>query len=460
MASDQDKARVERLYRFATALKRDGKLVEALAAYDSVLAAMPDLAEAHNNRGNILDELGRPAEAISGFERALALRPDYVEAHNNMGVALMHLRRLDEALAAYDRAVGLDPAYAPAESNRGNVLKELGRLDEALAAYDRALSLNPASADAQFNKSLVLLLSGRWDEGWPLFEARWRQQGHPERRRTFVQPLWLGKEPLVGKKILLHGEQGLGDAIQFARFAPLVAAQGARVILQVAPALVELMTSLEGVAEVIPTDASLPPFDVHCPLMSLPLAFGTTPANVPSRAAYLAADPAKASAWAGRLGPKTKPRIGLVWSSLSTFGDDAKRSLALKDFLAAFPMAGQFDLVSLQKEVKPSDREDLARRSDIRFFGPDLADFAETAALTEAVDLVVATCTSVPHLSGALGKKTCLLLSYVPDWRWMMSGTETPWYASLELYRQASLGDWAGVLKKLETDLASGRLLS
>ena len=270
--------------------------------------------------------------------------------------------------------------------------------------------------------------------------------------RNFSAPLWLGKEPLKGKTILLYAEQGLGDTLQFCRYVPLVAGMGATIILEVQPALVELLKCLEGVSRIISKGDTLPVVDLQCPLLSLPLAFNTALATIPAATSYLYNDKQKVTEWQELLGSKTRPRVGVVWSSVSGFNSDAGRSMPLATFLSALPKNG-VDYICLQKEIKDSDRETLEASPHISFTGNRLNDFSDTAALIDSVDLVISTCTSVPHLSCALGKPTWLVLAHVPDWRWLLDRKDSPWYPTVKLYRQDKAGQWGTVLGRIKQDL-------
>lgn len=430
-----------------------GRQEAAIASFERAIAIRPDFAEAHYNRGVALAALGDPGAAVASYDRAIALKPDYVQARNNRGNALQRLQRPAEAVASYDGAIDLKPDYVEALVNRGSALQELRQLDAAIASYDRAIALDPGYADAWWNKSLALLLAGDFAAGWEHYEWRWKLDAFAGLRREHPQPPWDGRAPLAGRSILLHSEQGLGDAIQFCRYAPMVAGLGAKVVLEVQHPLVPLMRSLAGVETVVAAGEAIPPVELRCPLLSLPRAFRTDLATIPAPRRYLAADPGRIREWQERLGPPRGLRVGVAWSSTSAFPRDNARSLRLADFARALPEDG-VEFVCLQKEVKPADRRDLEARPDLRFFGDELRDFGDTAALVECVDLVVSTCTSAPHLAGALGKPTWILLAHVPDWRWLLDGEASPWYPAAKLYRQERPGDWTGVLARVRADLA------
>jgi predicted TPR repeat methyltransferase len=371
--------------------------------------------------------------------------------HFNLGNALVQQGRLAEALACYDQAIALQPDYGQAWCNRGNLLQMRHQIDAAVESYDRAIALNTEYADAYWNKANALLLGGDFVRGWPLYEWRWKRDSFTSPKRGFAQPLWLGQESLAGKTILLHSEQGLGDTVQFCRYVPMVAALGARVVLEVQKPLLGLVHSLPGVSEWVEKGTALPPFDFHCPLLSLPLAFNTGICDIPGAASYLSSDPVRRAHWANRLGPRTRPRIGIVWSGGAGHAHDQMRSIPLALMLQWLPDV--FDYVSMQQEVRSGDRQVLEASDRVTHFGKDLLDFGDTAALCDGVDLIISVDTSVAHVAAALGKPTWVLLPYNPDWRWMLGRRDSPWYPGAVLYRQQQPADWSAVLARVASDL-------
>jgi tetratricopeptide (TPR) repeat protein len=422
---------------------------EALASYDRAIALNKDYAEAHNNRGVALRDLKRFAEALACHERAIALRPEYAEAHSNRGLALKDLNRFDEAIASYDRAIALAPRYGEAHNNRGLALRDLNRFDEAIASYDRAIALKPGYADAYFNKSFCYLTMGRLAEGWKFFEYR-KRKPDPIGFRPYARPIWLGGESLAGKTVFLYSEQGLGDTIQFCRYARLVKAEGARVVLSVQDKLVRLLRPLEPAIAIMGEAQAPDAFDFHCPLMSLPLAFGTTPETIPSEPRYLLADPALKAEWAARLPPKTRPRIGLAWSGNAAHLNDHNRSLDPGLLAPLLPFDA--DWFCLQPELRDIGPRDW---SGITFLGEALTDFADTAAVIDQLDLVITVDTSVAHLAGALGKQVWILLPFSSDWRWLLDREDSPWYPSARLFRQRRIDDWPSVIAQVRSELVS-----
>lgn len=427
----------------------------ALQAYDESIKLEPRYDEAWLNKGNVLFELRRFDEALTHYQYAATLSPNYAEAWSNGGNALRMLNRYEDAINSYDYALKINPNDCVSWNNKGFALNEVGRFDEALLHYDKALSLKPEYHDAAFNKSLSLLLQGDFENGLPLYESRWAIDAVSKDvgKRYFTKPSWTGAESLKDKSILLYGEQGLGDFIQFSRYAKLLSEMGAHVILEAPAVLVDLLASLEGVSQLVIKDQTLPDFDYQCPILSLPFTFKTNLSSIPSTQSYLAGNSEALVEWRTRLGQKTKPRVGLVWSGNPEHKNDHNRSLTLKDLMPYLPE--HCDYFSLQKEVRETDALTLEKNPRIRSFAKHLQSFSDTAALIECLDLVISIDTGVAHLSGALGKKTWVLLPYTPDWRWLLDRSDSPWYPSIYLYRQKMIGDWGGVLEKLHFDLDS-----
>jgi tetratricopeptide (TPR) repeat protein len=444
---------------YAKALSNRGNVLrvlkrseEALQSYDRALALRPDSAEVHTNRGTALHDLKRFEEALASHDRALALRPDYAEAHYNRGNALEELHRLEEALMSFERAAALRPDFAEAHSNRGNMLMAHKRFEEALQSYARAVMLRRDYAEAHFNEGICRLLLGDFRGGWEKHEWRWKTGLLDSDTRDFAQKLWLGAEQIAGKTILLHAEQGLGDTIQFCRYAPLFAKRGARVILEVQRPLRELMSVVPGVAQVVAKGDELPSFDLHCPLLSLPLAFGTNRATIPSHTPYLHPPPSAATNWDIRLGSRPRPRIGLVWSGRPMHKNDHNRSVGFGELLPLLDFEATF--VGLQHEVRAEDAAVLRGRSDLVDLGGELRDFADTAAVIENLDLVISVDTSVAHLAGALGKPVWVLLPFVPDWRWLLDCDDSPWYPTARLFRQDETRRWDRVIARVRAALS------
>jgi tetratricopeptide (TPR) repeat protein len=462
------------------ALRQLKRSEEGLASLQQAVILEPASAEYRISLGSVLQELGRPNGALQCFDAAIGLDGANPAAHNGRGIALQSLKRFDESLACFARVLELVPGHVDATLNRGNVLQDLGqheaalacydrvlalkgdnaevwnnrgnvyeammRYEDALASYERAIAASPGYAVAHWNRGLLNLQHGRLGDGWRGYEWRWQNEylSAYREKRNFVQPLWLGKEPLAGKTILLYAEQGLGDTLQFCRYAALVAARGARVVLEVQGSLAGLLARLDGVDQVVAKGDPLPPFDYQCPLMTLPLACGTELASIPAPGRYLAADAGRLAAWQARLGPRLRPRVGLVWSGNPHHANDHNRSLPFAQLARLFDLDCQF--VSLQKEYRDTDRAALDACGAVVRVDQHLHDFSDTAALCELMDVVIAVDTSVAHLAGALGKPLWVLLPHVADWRWLTGRLDSPWYPGARLFRQSKAGDWEGVI--------------
>ncbi len=441
------------LFNLGIAFTQKKQFDRALASYDRALAIKPDFPVAHFRRGELLERLNRPEEALASYDRAL----DHPLVHGKRGVLLQKFNRFDEALASFTRALAEKPDDAAMHVNCGVLLQNAKRFDEALASYDRAIVLKPDYAEAYWFKALVKLLLGDYEQGWRLHEWRWPSLGYRKLVRNFSQPLWLGEQAVAGKTLLIHAEVGLGDSIQFCRYVPMVEALGARVILEMQAPMVALAATLAGNITVVEKGRPLPEFDLHCPAMSLPLAFNTTLETVPAAVPYLHADADKQSAWRQRLGQRTKPRIGLVWSGLMRSIIDAnpakKRSIPLRLLEPLLCLPVEFH--SLQKNYLPEDLDFLSKFNPIHTHQDELHDFSDTAALIREMDLVITIDTSVAHLAGALGQPLWIMLPSVTDYRWTLDGTATPWYPGATLFRQSVAGDWTEVIARVAQKAAA-----
>ena len=423
-----------------------GRTEEALAAFRQVLARVPQHPQARLSSGIAHAALGALDEAVAEFDRALTLAPGHPAAHFNRGIALYDLARYAEAVAAHDSALAAAPDHGGALLNRGRALAALNRFDDAIASYGKAQALRKDDADVHFMESLALLTLGDYRRGFEKYEWRWRRSGMPE-QKSRGRPLWRGDYPLARKTVLLHAEQGFGDTIQFARYVPVLAANGAKVVLEVQPELTALMARLEGAAAVIARGTAAPPFDVHCPLGSLPLAFKTEPATVPANIPYLSADDARLAKWSARIGALERPRIALAWAGNPSHLNDRNRSVPFAKLAPLLSIPAQF--VSIQRDVRGEDAIALAGDSRVTNVGAELDSFTDTAALIAQCDLVIAVDTAVAHLAGAMGRPLWMLLPFAPDWRWTLDGETSPWYPTARLFRQRLLGDWDGVIARV-----------
>jgi Flp pilus assembly protein TadD len=433
-----------------------GRVDAALAAVDTSIALHAEFAMTHRLRGDLLRTQGKLDAAAAAYGRAAVLLPRDAQIRIQHGNVLAMLDRMEEALRCYDEALAIDPSSATAHKQRGVALAVLQRHRDALRSLDRAVELTPESApesaDARYTRSVVMLATGDYERGFREHEWRWHSAltSSMRQRRSFAQPLWLGEESLDGRTILLYCEQGLGDTLQFCRYASLVAARGARVVLQVQRPLVELLRGLAGVAQVVAEDEPLPGFDCHCPLMTLPLAFKTLLESIPGPRGYLRADPARLAAWQRRLGGRDLPRVGLMWSGNPDNQIDRYRSFPLAAWLPHLPPG--FRYYGLQRFVREEDRAALGS-GVVCDLSAEQHDFGDAAALCACMDLVVSVSTSIAHLSGALGLRTWVMLSEFADWPWLLGREDSPWYPTARLYRQASRGDWPGVFTRVAADL-------
>jgi tetratricopeptide (TPR) repeat protein len=437
------------------ALQELKQLDAAIASYDRAIQLAPDLAETHYNCGNALQELGRMEAALASYDRAIKLKPDFAEPYCNRGNALQELNQLNAAVASYDRAIELKPDYAEAFSNRGNALKELKQLDAALANYERAIQLAPDYAEAHFNQSVALLLTGNFALGWKKYEWRWKKANTIPLRRDFRQPIWLGRESLRDKTILLHSEQGLGDTIQFCRYANLVRDLGARVILELPKSLIELLTPLQGVAEFVAHGTTPPAFDYHCPLLSLPLALKTDIENIPNCTPYLFGDRERTARWKRYLGD-TGFLIGINWQGNRKSSIDPGRSFPLALYYAISQIPN-VRLISLQKNDGLEQLLDIPADMRVEIledsFDAGENSFLDSAAVIRNLDLVITPDTAIAHLSGALGCPTWIALKHVPDWRWMLEGRASPWYPTVSLFRQETKDNWEEPFARIHAEL-------
>ncbi len=459
-----------------------GRVEEAEESYRKATRLNPDYAGAHNNLGNVLKRSGRLEGAEEHFARAVSLDGGFVEALSNLGGALLEAGRVEEAETHCRRALEISPDYPEALANLGNVLadrgeygqaethlrraaalkpddadilvnlanvlKDSGRLDEARARYRRALSMDGQNAHAHYNLAMADLTQGRLQEGFQGFEWRWNAGGMVVERDFPGQP-WRG-EPLNGRTILIYAEQGLGDTIQFCRYLPLLLERGGRVVFECQPPLVELISAMDERLVVFPQGAPPPPYDlIHAPLLSLPRLLGTTLESIPAAVPYLCADGPRLEDWGRRLAEFSGPRVGLVWRGGTFFRNDRNRSASLAPFARHFTQDG-IKFFSLQKERPDFEAELPGHFVDL---GRDFETFSDTAAALMTLDLVISTCTSVPHLAGALGVPTWLLLSHPCDWRWMLARDDSPWYPTLTLFRKQPGEDWDSLLQKVTARL-------
>jgi tetratricopeptide (TPR) repeat protein len=432
------------------ALAATGRSDEAIASFRSALRLAPDHPEILYNLANACLELGRLAEALSSYDAALAHAPGHVGALVNRGNTLLRLNEPVRAIESYDAALAAMPGHPQILTNRGHALRRLDRPVEALAGFKAALTAAPEFAEAHFEAAMAHLTLGDFDAGWTEYEWRWKTGAFARHRRPFRAPPWLGNAPIAGKTILLHAEQGFGDTIQFVRYAPLLASRGAKVICEVQAELQPLLSQLADVT-VIASGGTRPAFDLHAPLLSLPLALKTRAETIPDALPYLAAPAERVAYWRDRL-PSVGPRAGFVWSGSPTHNNDSNRSIALARLASVFE-SPPLQCFSLQTELRDADRDTLRGLPNLVDLGDGIRDFADTAAIISLLDVVVAVDTAVAHLAGALGKPVVILLPYAADFRWMRHRDDTPWYPTAKLMRQPAFGDWDSVIARLSDEL-------
>jgi tetratricopeptide (TPR) repeat protein len=417
-----------------------GQHAQALQACDRALALSPNDIDAMFSRATALQNLAKHDEALAAFDDVLTRQPGHALARIGRGILHQAAGRLDQALVDFDAAVNFAPAQPLAHYNRGNALKALNRVVEAEASVRQALMLAPHFAEAHVLLAECLFLQNKSEVAWPEYEWRWQTQAFRAAAKPQDSPIWNGRDDLRGKTILLHAEQGLGDAVQFLRYVAPLKARGAQVVLDVPGPLAALATPLA-------TVDSSSSFDFHIALMSLPQHLGL----ISSPAPYLHADAAKIAAWKTRLGPRARPRIGVVWSGSRTHANDAKRSIRFRDFQNLMNVSADF--ISLQKDIRDEDGVALAQNRTVRQLESELHDLSDTAALIANLDLVISVDTVVAHVAGALAKPVWILLPFAPDWRWGLGQNTTPWYPSATLYRQPVAGDWRSVLARVADDV-------
>jgi tetratricopeptide (TPR) repeat protein len=430
------------------ALQEQGKLNEAIVCYKQVVMLKPTSAEAYNNLGRLYEEQGNPKEAASCFERAITLKPDYADAYNNLGAIHYDQGRSEDAVSCFQRALELNPSRAETHSNLGNILKNEGKLDEAIARYECAIAHNPAYAEAHLNEAFARLLIGDFAAGWRKNEWRWMIKKH--RPRDLNAPLWDGTD-LHGKTILLHCEQGLGDNIQFVRYASMVKEKGGQVLLLCPPELASLFERVVGPNQIL--TSIVRPFDCQTPLLSLPGLFGTTLNTIPAKVPYLHPNEELVKFWRSRLARLNGYKVGVVWRGNPTHKNDRNRSMTSAQFAQFLDLPG-ISVVSLQKDATEEEVKGLKIDAHGLNCGPELKDFSDTAALVCSVDLVITVDTSVCHLAGAVGVPVWTLLPFAPDWRWLLKRTDSPWYPTMRLFRQPKIGDWQSVLQLVRIELS------
>jgi Tfp pilus assembly protein PilF len=434
----------------ALELDTAGKTAEAEELYRAVLKADPHNFAALNRREVLCAQRGELVQALRLIQAAVRANPNAIATAVDMGLILEQLGRFDEAKVVYERLLALRPDQPLAHNGRGVALVADGRYAEAIAAFTRALEIDPGHAGARSNRALAYLLTGRFAEGWDEYEWRWA--AGRSTRPDIPIPDWNG-EPLAGKAIYLYAEQGFGDAIMSARYAPLVAARGATVLLCVRPPMKALLSNMPGVVVGVPGDTG-PRCDYMCALFSLPRVFKTGLDSIPANVPYIHPLPERLAKWLGRIPQDGRLKVGLVWAGGREFKGDRYRTIALCQL---DPLLGdpRVCYISLHTELREEDATVMAAHPDIIHFGSELQDFADTAAVIAQLDLVIAVDTAVAHLAGAMAKPVWLLLPFNPDFRWLLGRDDSPWYPTARLFRQPTPGDWRSVIARVREALAA-----
>jgi Tfp pilus assembly protein PilF len=428
--------------------KEAGQTQAATAAYQQAISIEPGSADAHANLGTVLVKLRRFDQGVQSLERAAALNPQSPVILTNFGNSLIESGDPDRAIEIFRRAIALAPNHADAYSGLGNALRLIGEIEQSEQTHRRSIVLNPQLPEPHFGLALVLLAQGKLAEGWEEYEWRWKCEAVRSPRRNFAQPMW-DASPSHDRTLLIHAEQGFGDTLQFVRYLPIVRERVAKIILECQPTLVQLVESVSDGVTVIPQSSTLPPFDMHCPLLSLPKMFRTRLDSIPARVPYLAAAPSEIERWkrqVDHVGPGLK--VGLVWAGNPLFSDDLFRSLKLEQLSPLATVEG-VRYFSLQKGAAAEQLKSPPPGLELINWTEQLHTFSDTAALIANLDLIITSDTSVAHLAAALNRPTWLMLSHSPDWRWMLTGENCPWYPSVRLFRQTRRADWADVIRRV-----------
>ena len=443
-------------------LLEENQFPAALEHFERALTIEPTSYEGHHNKGMVLEKMGRLQEAVSHYQQAIEYCPESSRTFNNLGNAYRELDLLDEAIKSFKKAIELDPNYAEAFSNLGWTLFRLQEYQQSKEYFKKAIKINPGLSPAVFNLSLCQLTLGEFDEGWIHYEERMKQPLYQKKIDPLNKPQWNGSQPIEGKTIYIHSEQGLGDTIQFCRYIKLLANKGAKVLFEPQIQLQELLKNLDGISQLIDPRQAIPPYDYHCPLMSLPLAFKTSWCNIPNDVQYIYAEESKKGYWKDKLAVIPGPKIGLVWSggfrpnNPELWGVNQRRNISF-ELISQLNIEG-IEFFSLQKgegaeaELKKY-KDQLWKSGNLHNFTDELHDFSDTAALIDQLDLVISVDTSTAHLAGALGKPVWILSRYDGCWRWLSNGSDSPWYPTAKLYRQEQVGDWETVITTICYDL-------
>jgi Flp pilus assembly protein TadD len=441
---------VEAAFNLGVLFQEMGQNAEAVGCYRRALQYKPDFAPAWGNLGVALRNTNQGEEAVASFQQALRLQPGEPGVLNNLGNALLAQQQYAEATACFRDGLRRAPANSGIHLNLGNALRVSGRVGEAVQSLRQAIELRPDYAEAHWDLAFALLLQGDFSQGFQEYEWRWRRPDFP--RRSFASPLWLG-EDLAGRTLLVHAEQGAGDAIQFVRFVGDLAERGARVLLECPPSLAALFESVSGAHRVIPKGDALPEVDYHVPLLSLPQRLGITIGTIPARTPYLRPPVNHCVVLPSpRDRRDVRLKVGLAWRGNPQHSNDRQRSIPLELLDPLFSLPG-VAFYNLQVASGPQFAGEGTSQPSLTPLKGLLHDFADTASVIAQLDLVISADTSVAHLAGALGRPAWVLLPFAPDWRWLLEREDTPWYPTLRLFRQSAPGDWSAVIQRVHDAL-------
>ncbi len=434
-------------FNYANVLKLKGKLKESVSAYQRAIVFNSNYSEAYYNLGTLLQKQGKLEESVSVYQKVLAINPNYAEVYNNLGHMLHKQRKLDGAFQFYQKAISLKPDFVVAYRNLGDVLSQQGKIEQAIQSYDKAIEIQPDNAQSHHHRGMLLLLQGDFQRGWKEYEWRLKCNDFPVEKRSFAQPVWDGS-PLNGKTIFLYAEQGFGDTIQFIRYVYELTWYKVDIIVECQSELLDLFRNIGIITQLIVQGDALPDFDVHAPLLSLPRILGTDLESIPSKAPYLSARPVPVFS----SNPNSKLKVGIAWAGNSWHPNDDTRSVDLEQFTILFNVSAcQF--YSLQVGDRRNDIFKCNYSIPLIDLGANFSDFSDTASAIIELDLVISVDTSVAHLAGALGKNVWVLLSWIPDWRWLLEKEDTLWYPTMRLFRQTRNGDWESAFQQLQLAL-------
>ena len=435
----------------------------AISSYDSAIELQPRYAEAYSNRGIALREVNKNKIALESFDQAIKINPHFSDAFYNRAESLILEDRILEAITDYNSAIKFQPNFPEALYNKGIALHRIQKVDEAINCYDAAIDLDGENKDAYWNKSLALLLKGDYKNGWALYESRWNINSFSASFSQYTKPIWTGNEDIKNKRVLLVGEQGLGDMIQFCRYASIIKSMNAEVILETPKELNELLKNFNGISQILERGSAIPDYDYYCPLMSLPYLLGTSLENIPSAEKYIYCPDYKNQEWSKRLGERNKYRVGIVWSGgfrkdrPDLWAVNKRRNIGI-ELISEFLSEVDVEYHSLQKG-EPAESEIMG--NELLYFpngnlinhADNIKSFSDTAGLIENIDLVISVDTSTAHLSAAMGKPTWILNRHDNCWRWLTDIDYSPWYKAVKIYRQPEIGDWRSLLKNVRQDL-------